>query len=186
MHEDTPPQYDEEEEYDERPSKSQRKRDMHALQDIGAQLVELNNERLRQLDLPESLLGAVTEARRIHAHGARRRQMQYIGKLMRDIDPAPIQAKLDEWSGASREQTARFHLIERWRDRLIADDQAISELAREYAAADIQKIRTLIRNARKEHVNSQPPKSSRALFQELRGVMENTRQTSCKRNRVSV
>ncbi len=173
MHEDTAPQLDDEEECDERPSKTQRKNEMHALQGIGEQLVELNNDRLRQLDLPESLLGAVTEARRIHARGARRRQMQYIGKLMRDIDPAPIQAKLDEWNGLNKEQTARFHLMERWRERLIADDQAIGELAREYATADIQKIRTLIRNARKEQANGQPPKSSRALFAELRGVMEN-------------
>ena len=173
MHEDTTPQLDDEEEYDERPSKTQRKNEMHALQDIGEELVELNNDRLRQLDLPESLLDAVTEARRIHARGARKRQMQYIGKLMRDIDPAPIQAKLDEWKGLNKEQIAKFHMIERWRDRLIADEQAISELAREYAAADIQKIRTLIRNARKEQANSQPPKSSRALFAELRGVMEN-------------
>jgi len=173
MHEDTTPQLDDDEEYDERPSKTQRKNEMHALQDIGEELVELNNDRLRQLDLPESLLDAVTEARRIHARGARKRQMQYIGKLMRDIDPAPIQAKLDEWKGLNKEQIAKFHMIERWRDRLIADDQAISELARDFAAADIQKIRTLIRNARKEQANNQPPKSSRALFAELRGVMEN-------------
>ncbi|MBS4097216.1 MAG: DUF615 domain-containing protein [Sulfuricella sp.] len=173
MHaDDTPHQPDDEfEEFDDQPSKSQRKRDMHALQDIGEQLAELNNDRLRQLDLPESLHDAVLEARRIHAHGARRRHMQYLGKLMRTIDPAPIQAKLDEWSGASREQNAKFHMLERWRDRLLAEDEALSELARDCAAADIQKIRTLIRNARKESAAGKPPKSSRALFIELRSAL---------------
>jgi ribosome-associated protein len=174
MHDEFTPSSDEEE-YDNQPSKTRRKQEMHALQALGEQMVELNNDRLRQLDLPESLLIAVTEARRITARGARQRQMQYIGKLMRDVDPAPIQAKFDEWNGLNKEQIAKFHLIERWRDRLLADDQAISELAREYAAADIQKIRTLIRNAHKEQAAGQPPKSSHALFRELRGVVENTR-----------
>ncbi len=164
---------DDYDDFDDQPSKTQRKQAMHDLQAIGEQLVELNNDRLRQLDLPESLLDAVTEARRINARGARRRQMQYIGKLMRNIDPAPIQAKLDEWNGLNKEQIARFHLIERWRDRLIADDQAISELAREYADADIQKIRAVIRNARKEAAADKPPKNSHILFRELRGIIEN-------------
>lgn len=169
---DTPLQPDEEfDEFDDQPSKSQRKRDMHALQDIGEQLVDLNKDRLNQLDLPENLRDAVVEARRIHAHGARRRQMQYIGKLMRTIDATPIQAKLDEWNGASREQNAKFHMLERWRDRLLAEDEALSELARDCAAADIQKIRTLIRNARKEQAAGKPPKSSRALFVELRNAI---------------
>jgi len=164
---------DDYDDYDDQPSKTQRKQAMHHLQAIGEQLAELNNDRLRQLDLPETLLDAVIEARRISAHGARRRHMQYIGKLMRTIDPAPIQAKLDEWNGLNKEQIARFHLIERWRDRLLAEEQAISELAREYAAADIQKIRALIRNARKEAAADKPPKSSHILFRELRGVIEN-------------
>lgn len=173
MHaDDTPHNPDEEfDEFDDQPSKSQRKREMHALQDMGEQLVELNNDRLRQLSLPDNLHDAVVEARRIHAHGARKRQLQYIGKLMRTVEPAPIQAKLDEWSGASREQNAKFHMLERWRDRLIAEDDALSELARDHAAADIQKIRTLIRNARKEQAAGKPPKSSRALFKELRSAL---------------
>lgn len=174
MHED-PSMLSDEEAFDDAPSKSQRKRDMLALQDMGEQLAVLNNERLRQLDLPEALHDAVLEARRITTHGARRRHMQYIGKLMRGIDPAPIQAKLDEWSGASREQTVRFHLIERWRERLLAEDAAMGELAQEFAAADIQKLRTLVRNARKEQAGGHPPKSSRALFAELRALVENAR-----------
>jgi len=153
------------------PSKTRRKQEMHDLQALGEQLVGINNERLRQLTLTDNLLAAIIEAKRITAHGARRRQMQYIGKLMRTIDAAPVQAKLDEWNGISNVHNAKFHQLEHWRERLLADDEALSELARECAAADIQKIRTLIRNARKEAAAGQPPKSSRALFRELRAVL---------------
>lgn len=161
----------EDEEHDDLPSKTRRKQEMHDLQALGEQLVEINNERLRQLTLTDNLLAAIIEAKRITTHGARRRQMQYIGKLMRTIDATPIQAKLDEWSGATRAQNAKFHQLERWRERLLADDLALSELARDHPIADIQKIRTLIRNARKEEAAGQPPKNSRALFRELRAVL---------------
>jgi ribosome-associated protein len=160
-----------EEEYDEQPSKTRRKQEMHDLQALGEQLVGINNERLRQLTLTDNLLAAIIEAKRITTHGARRRQMQYIGKLMRTIDAAPIQDKLDEWNGASRAQNAKFHQLELWRERLLADDQVLNELARECPAADLQKIRTLIRNARRELAAGQPPKSSRALFGELRAAL---------------
>src|SRR4051812_17498232 len=108
----------------ERPSKSQRKRDMHALQDIGAQLVALNAAQLAQIQLPERLLEAVLEAQRIRDFEGRRRQMQFIGKLMRDVDPDPIRARLAHWSGAAREHTAQQNLIERWRERLLGDEDA--------------------------------------------------------------
>src|SRR5256885_5763215 len=87
---------------EERPSKSQRKRNMHALQDLGVELVELSDERLAAVDLPEPLREAVAEARRITDFEGRRRQMQYIGKLMREIDPEPIRAKLASWKSVSR------------------------------------------------------------------------------------
>src|SRR6187455_2734613 len=80
------------------PSKTRRKQEMHALQDIGEQLVQLDLKRLTELALPETLTDAILEARRIHKHEARRRQMQYIGKLMRDVDAAPILEKFDLWS----------------------------------------------------------------------------------------
>jgi ribosome-associated protein len=112
MHRETPPLHPEiEEEYDAQPSKTRRKQEMHDLQALGEQLVGINNERLRQLTLTDNLLAAIIEAKRITTHGARRRQMQYIGKLMRTIDAAPIQAKLDEWNGASRAQNAKFHQL---------------------------------------------------------------------------
>lgn len=173
MHHDprSPTDEDEEDQEFDQPSKTRRKQEMHDLQALGEQLVGINNERLRQLTLTDNLLAAIIEAKRITAHGARRRQMQYIGKLMRTIDAAPVQAKLDEWNGISNAQNAKFHQLERWRERLLADDQALGELARECAAADIQKIRTLIRNARRELAAGKPPKSSRALFGELRAVL---------------
>lgn len=154
--------------FDEPKSKSQRKREMHDLQDIGEVLAGLNRDRLAQLDLPETLLDAIREFKRLTKHEACRRQLQYIGRLMRTVDAEPIRAKLDEWNNSARSEAAKFHLIERWRERLIADDQALSELAVEYAGADIQQIRTLVRNARKEAAASKPPKSSRTLFKLLR------------------
>lgn len=156
---------------DEEISRSQRKREVEALQEIGERLVTLNNTRLAQLDIPDKLLEAVREAKRLTANGAIRRQKQYIGKIMRDVDPAPILAKFQEWDGKSREQAAKFHELERWRDRLLADDKLISDLILLHPHADVQRIRTLIRNANKEQAAGKPPKSSRELFKELRQLM---------------
>ncbi len=156
----------------EPPSKTKRKQEMHALQDIGEQLVGLNKDRLAQINLPETLLDAVIEAKRLTGHEARRRQMQYLGKLMRSVDEEPIRAKLDEWNNVTRVQGAKFHALERWRERLLTEEQALSDLVAEYARADIQQIRTLIRNAQKEAAAGKPPKSSRALFKLLREMIE--------------
>jgi ribosome-associated protein len=155
-------------EFDEPPSKSQRKRDMDALQTIGAELVALNDQQLASIELPENLRDAVTEARRLHPHEARRRQLQYIGKLMRHIDPEPIRAKLDGWLSVSAEHTAKLHHIERWRERLLNDPQSVSEFISEYPAADSQQLRTLIRNTEQERARGKPPKNFRALFQMIR------------------
>ena len=114
----------------ERPSKSQRKRDMAALQDLGTELVMLNADQLAQIELPERLHEAIADAQRIRDFEGRRRQMQFIGKLMREIDPAPIRAKLDEWSGVARAGTAQQRLVERWRERLLADDTALDAVCR--------------------------------------------------------
>ena len=149
-------------------SKTRRKKDMLALQDLGVQLVELNEQQLAGMELPESLLDAVLEARRLTRHEARRRQMQYIGRLMRDIDAAPIRARLEQWRGQGREHTAQLHAIERWRDALLAADPALARFLDEHPAADSQKLRSLIRNARREQAASLPPKSYRELFRILR------------------
>jgi ribosome-associated protein len=156
---------------DAAPSKTQRKKDMHALQEIGEQLVELDQKKLIEFDLPEILIDAINLARPMNKHGARRRQMQYIGKLMRNIDVLPIQAKLDSWHQASLHQTARLHQLERWRERLLSDEHALTEFAQKYPAADLQYLRLLIRNAQKEKATDKPPKSFRLLFQALQVII---------------
>jgi len=149
-------------------SKTQLKQQMHELQALGETLAELPKEKLKQLDLPENLRDALLEAKRITAHGGKRRQLQYIGKLMRSIDPEPIQTKLDQWNGNHAEETALLHRLENWRQRLIDDDAALSEFLTQHPDFDVQQLRTLIRNARKETQLQKPPKSSRELFRILR------------------
>jgi ribosome-associated protein len=153
---------------DELPSKTRRKAQMHALQKLGVELVELSKERLASMNLPETLVEAIRDAQRITAHEGRRRQMQYIGRLMRDIDPAPIQERLDAWRGHSKAEIARQHGMERLRDRLIADDSALTDYAQAHPGLDIQTLRNLIRNARKEAAEGRAPKSYRELFKIIR------------------
>src|SRR5258706_241507 len=107
---------------EEKPSKTELKRVMHELQALGERLIGLNPEQLAAIALPENLHEAVEQARRITKHEARRRQLQYIGRLMRDVDPEPIREKLKVWDGVSIEETARLHRIERWREKLLEDD----------------------------------------------------------------
>ena len=149
-------------------SKTKKKEQSHALQKLGAALVDLSKERLASMALPEALREAIREAQRITAHEGRRRQMQYIGKLMRDVDPAPIQERFDAWNGQSRAEVARQHGMERLRERLIADDAALTEFARKHPGVDLQALRNLIRNARKEAAEGRPPKSSREIFKIIR------------------
>jgi len=154
-------------------SKTQRKKQMHALRDLGAELVELNEERLAAIDLPERLRDAVMAARLITAFGARRRQMQYIGKLMRKVDAEPIRAALDAWQAQSTGRTAAHKRIESWRERLLAGDAALAELLRAYPRADIQHLGGLIRGTLHEREANQPPRSYRELYQALRSLIEN-------------
>lgn len=153
------------------PSKSSRKREMHALQDIGAQLVALSPDRLAKVSLPENLLDAVKDARRFSME-ARRRQMQYIGKLMRHIDPAPIQAQLDAFNGVSKAEVARHHRLERLRADFIADEKTIGAIVEAWPQADLQHLRTLRRNAIKEQAQGKPPRAFREIFQVLRQLDE--------------
>ena len=153
---------------DEPLSKTKKKEQMHALQKLGVELVELPRDRLASMRLPEELLAAVREAQRITAHEGRRRQMQFIGRLMREIDPAPIEERLAAWRGQSKAEIARQHLLERWRERLIADDAALTEFAQQHPGIDLQSLRNLIRNARKETAENRPPKSSREIFKIIR------------------
>ncbi|AMP38197.1 DUF615 domain-containing protein [Ralstonia solanacearum] len=155
-------------------SKSQRKREVTALQDLGAALEALPKDKLAKVPLPESLADALQQARRITNHEGKRRQMQYIGKLMRaltDDDVEAIRRVLATFVGASKAETARLHAIERWRDRLAADDGAITEFIAAHPDTDVQALRTLVRNARKEAQQGKPPKSSRELFQMVKQAL---------------
>ncbi|HEX8873922.1 MAG TPA: ribosome biogenesis factor YjgA [Nitrosospira sp.] len=156
------------------PSKTRRKKEMHALQEIGERLVELDLKRLHEFDLPETLTDAIIEARRIRAHGARRRQLQLIGKLMRDVDAAPIRDKLDLLNSVTVQHAARLHLLERWRDRLLADERVLTELGQTCPGADLSRLRTLMRNASSEKLANKPPRSYRALFHELQRIIPET------------
>ena len=154
------------------PSRTKRKHDDLALQDLGEELVAVDKDKLAQLDLPERLRDAVMHARSISKFGALRRQMQYIGRLMREEgDAETIRTRLDGWKGISVDETARLHLIERWRVRLLNDEKALEELIAEYPRADIQQLRTLMRNAKREAEAGKPPKSFRELFQVLRELL---------------
>jgi len=153
---------------DEIVSKTKRKQEMHELQALGAALVGLSGAHFERMVLPQALAQAVREARHIDSHEARRRQMQYIGKLMRKVDAEPIRAQLAAVEGGSAQERARHQRLEHWRVRLLADDGALTEFAQEHTGADLQQLRTLIRNARKEQAGGKPPRATRELFRVLR------------------
>lgn len=161
---------------DEPPSKTQLKKQMHALQDLGAELVAMNEDQLTAMALPDTLHDAVIEAKGITKFEARRRQLQYIGKLMRTVDPGPIRMRIDVWKATSREHTSQLHLIERWRERLLADEGALGELLSAYPHANAQRLRTLVQNTQGERHANRPPRSYRALFQLLRDTLEQGRE----------
>jgi ribosome-associated protein len=151
------------------PSKSQRKRDAQALQQLGSSLLDLPASEWLALGLPDRLIAALTEARRIRAHGARKRQLQYIGKLMREVDPQPIQRHFERLRQKRREQARHQQQLEHWRDRLLEEgDSAIEACLEAHPRADRQRLRQLVRQARKERDHQQPPAASRALFRYLR------------------
>jgi ribosome-associated protein len=154
------------------PSKSALKRQMTALQDLGAELVALSSERLKKIDMPETLRDAIRDAQRFARNEAKRRQMQYIGKLMRGIETAPLQAAMDEIKGVSAAANIRQHQLERLRNRLMEDDAVCSEIARDYPGADLQHLRQLRRNAVKETEQNKPPRAYRELFRALRDLVE--------------
>ena len=169
-------------EKDENPliiSKTQRKAEADAQQLVGKKLIALPNDRLKKLNLPEALYEAVIEAKRLTANGAIRRQLQYIGRLMRTTEIEPILEQLSRWDGKNNAENARFHALERWRDRLIEEStttqsDALQEFVTNYPDVEIQQIRNLSRNAHKEHAANKPPKSSRELFKLLREITENS------------
>jgi len=155
-----------------KPSKTQRKKAVHELQDLGEALVELGEERLAQVEMPEFLRDAVMAARGITAHGARKRQLQYIGKLMRKVDAEPIRAKLDTWLAQSRGPALTHKRAEEWRNRLLDEDGALSDLLREYPRADTTFLQKLMDATARERDTGHPPRSFRMLYQALHALIE--------------
>jgi len=155
---------------DEPVSKTRRKREMLELQSLGAALVELPESQLGEMRLESELLQAVLDARRIKSHEAKRRQLQYIGRLMREVDPEPIRERLAAAEGSSAQAAAAHRRLEAWRERLLADDAALTSFASEHPGADLQEIRALIRNARKEQKEGKPPRAYRELFRALKNL----------------
>ncbi len=153
-------------------SKTKRKQAMQALQDLGEELIGLSEEKLVSLPLDEDLRAAVLEGKRLHGREALRRQRQYIGRLMREVDAAPIREAIEALRGESQAAKARLHLTERWRERLLGDPSAFGEFVQRYPGVDAQWLLGLVRNAIEEHAHDRPPKSARALFRLLREVIE--------------
>jgi len=166
-------EFDPDEVYDG-PSKSHKKREVEALQALGETLVKLPDAQFRRIELPEDLRAAVADCRKLTQNGALRRQKQYIGKLMRAVDPAPIQAQIDVFNGVSATENAKLHQAEKWREKLIADNGALTLFLDKYPDADATHLRQLIRNARDEAARGKPPKAFREIFRVIREVMQAT------------
>lgn len=152
----------------EPPSKSELKRQMHALQTLGERLVKLNRDQFARLDVPEELREAIDFAHRITSHEARRRHMQYLGKLMRQVDADAIRAALEQVTGESRAAVSLMHRAETWRDRLLGDDAALTEFIDDHPDADAHALRNTIRAARRQ----QTPQRTRELYRQLHRILE--------------
>jgi len=163
-------QYDEDIEY---VSKSQMKRDMLELQALGEKLVALSVEQLAQLDLPEELTNALLQAKHIKKHGAKRRQFQYIGRLMRNVNSDDIQSEYENVTQQSAQAVQQLHKIEKWRERLLEQgDDAIQALVEEFPDLDRSQLRQLIRTARQEQTQNKPPRAFRKIFQLIKAMYE--------------
>ena len=149
-------------------SRTKKKERVEELQKLGVALVALAPAQLGALALPPELLAAVLEAQRIGSHEARRRQLQYVGKIMRRVDPEPVRAALAAVTGRSATARAQQRRLESWRERLLGDDGALTEYASGHPGADLQALRAAIRNARKEIAEAKPPRAQRELFRLLR------------------
>ncbi|MFZ6674482.1 ribosome biogenesis factor YjgA [Undibacterium sp. Rencai35W] len=157
----------------ERPSKSQLKRESDALQKLGQELIDQPRDRVKRVPMPEDVRDAILECQTIKDHEGRRRQLQFVGKKMRTLDEAEvalIQKTIDSWKGKSKSDTAAMHALERKREKLLTDDKALTELLEQNPELDVQHLRTLIRNARKEQAENKPPKAYREIFQILKEI----------------
>lgn len=162
-------------EFDEEISKSQIKRDADMLVDLGKSISQLSADQFDAMPLVEPLRQALREARKLSKGGAIKRQFKYIGKLLRDTDVEPINNALERLLDKDRAAAARLHLLEQWRDRLVAEgDEALGELIKEYPQVDRQHVRQLQRTAKLESQREKPPAAARKLFQYLRSLLVST------------
>ena len=160
------------EQEDEWVSKTQMKKQMNDLQALGMELTKLSSDTLKKIGLDEELFEAIATYKKITSNSALKRQAQFIGRLMRDTDPAPIETYLAKLRGDNTAHNAFLQRVEQARTRLMADDGAITQFMADFPQADAGKLRTLIRNTKKEQEQNKPPKNFRALFQEIKAVME--------------
>jgi ribosome-associated protein len=157
---------------EQRQSKSARKREAASLQELGVKLAALPDQEIKTLNLPDSLFVALRDLRRLPSHGAQVRQRQYIGKLMRGIDPEPVLAKLAERKQRHDMEIRYFQQIERWRDRLLSEPAtAVAELLQEYPHADAAELRRLLDKAERERLEQRSPVGARELFAFLRQLL---------------
>lgn len=152
-------------------SKSQLKREMHALQDLGKALTELSEEQLNRLPLEPRLHAALLEMRRLRHREARRRQMQFIGRLMREADQPALEAAMEQFNQNSRVQVQRQQQAEQWRDRLLQEPDALQAFIDDHPATDIQHLRQLLRQTQKEQQAQKPASAQRKLLRYLRELM---------------
>ena len=152
-------------------SKSARKREAASLQELGIQLSALPDQEIKALGLPDNLFAALRDLRRLPSHGAQVRQRQYIGKLMRGIDPEPVLAKLAQRKRRHDMEIRQFQNIERWRDRLLTEAAALEELQLAYPQADRAALQKLLAKAERERLEQRPPVGVRELFAYLRQLL---------------
>jgi len=154
-------------------SKSQRKRELDGLRQLGQKLLDFSEDSLRRLGLPELLLDAVLAGKKITSHVARKRHLQYIGKLLKEIDAAPVRAAVEAREHQHDTSTREFHLLESLRDQLLArGDEAIPAVLAQFPRTDRQHLRKLVRQARQQHATGQPAGAARALFRYLRELQD--------------
>jgi len=155
-----------------RRSKSARKREAATLQELGVKLSRLPEPEIAALDLPDTLFAALRDLKRLTSHGAQLRQRQYIGKLMRNIDPQPVLAKLAERKLRHDSEIQRFQIVERWRDRLLSEPaSAVTELLEEYPDTDRTMLTKLLGKAERERLDRRAPAGARELFAFLRQLI---------------
>jgi len=170
--------------FNDAPSRSQLKRDALAVRDLGSELASLGAAERARVPLPEDVIDAIDELNRTTKNGARKRQLGWLAKRLRNIDVQPIEAALESIRQAARANTQTLHLVEQWRDRLLGDTddpnpkQALTDFLNKYPHADSQLLRRLQRAAAKERADNKPPKSARLLFKSVRDAVNFTAEST--------